>query len=51
VFAATFRMTGPREEPNIAINPVATLAPGFLRNLFGVFGTAGRETPPREESR
>jgi len=51
VFAATFRMTGPREEPNIAINPVATLAPGFLRNLFGIFGTAGRETPAREQSR
>jgi hypothetical protein len=51
VFAATFRMTGPREEPNVAINPVATLAPGFLRNLFGIFGTAGREAPAREESR
>jgi hypothetical protein len=51
VFAATFRMTGPREDPNIAINPISTLAPGFLRNLFGIFGTAGREAPVREESR
>jgi AsmA-like C-terminal region len=51
VFAATFRMTGPREDPNIAINPISTLAPGFLRNLFGIFGTAGREAPAREESR
>lgn len=51
VFAATFQMTGPREEPNISINPISTLAPGFLRNLFGVFGTAGREAPAREESR
>ena len=51
VFAATFRMTGPREDPNIAINPISTLAPGFLRNLFGIFGTAGRDAPVREESR
>ena len=51
VFAATFRMTGPREDPNISINPISTLAPGFLRNLFGIFGTAGREAPIREESR
>jgi hypothetical protein len=50
VFAATFRMTGPREDPNVAINPVATLAPGFLRNLLGIFGTAGRAAPAREES-
>ena len=51
VFAATFRMTGPREDPNISINPISTLAPGFLRNLFGIFGTAGRDAPVREESR
>ncbi len=52
VFAASFRMTGAREDPSVSINPLATLAPGFLRNLFGVFGTAGRAAPaPREESR
>lgn len=46
VFAASFHMTGPREDPNVTINPLATLAPGFLRNLFGIFGTAKRDTLP-----
>ncbi len=45
VFAATFHATGPREDPNISINPLSTLAPGFLRNLFGVFGTAKSTAP------
>ncbi|MBM3566780.1 MAG: DUF3971 domain-containing protein, partial [Alphaproteobacteria bacterium] len=46
VFAATFRMTGPRDDPTVAINPLATLAPGFLRNLFGIFSTSARPTQP-----
>ena len=45
VFAATFHATGPREDPNISINPLSTLAPGFLRNLFGVFGAAKSTAP------
>lgn len=34
LFAATYRVTGTLGEPNIAVNPLSILAPGFLRNLF-----------------
>ena len=34
VFAATYTMTGRWDDPEIAINPLSALAPGFLRNLF-----------------
>lgn len=37
VFAATYTMTGPMEEPVVAVNPLSALAPGFLRNVFGIF--------------
>ena len=37
IFAATYRIEGPLEQPNITVNPLAALAPGFLRNLIGVF--------------
>ena len=36
VFAATYTMTGHRDDPKIAVNPLSALAPGFLRNLFDV---------------
>lgn len=38
VFAATYRVDGTFDEPAVAINPIATLAPGFLRNLFSFLG-------------
>lgn len=37
IFAATYRMTGSLDDPDISVNPLATLAPGFLRGLFGIF--------------
>lgn len=37
VFAATYRMTGSLDDPDISVNPLATLAPGFLRGIFGIF--------------
>ena len=37
VFAATYTMTGPMD------NPLSALTPGFLRNLFGVFSNSGAE--------
>ena len=38
VFAATYRMTGPIEEPMVSVNPLSALAPGILRNVFGIIG-------------
>ena len=37
VFAARFAVDGPIDDPNISINPVSALTPGFLRGIFGVF--------------
>jgi hypothetical protein len=37
IFAATYRIEGALEKPDISVNPLAALAPGFLRNLIGVF--------------
>jgi hypothetical protein len=36
LFAATYRVDGPIEDPKIEVNPLSALAPGFLRNLFGL---------------
>jgi hypothetical protein len=37
VFAATYTVTGPTEEPVVSVNPLSALAPGILRNVFGIF--------------
>ena len=39
VFAATYRVQGPLDDPQVSVNPLAALTPGFLRGLFGL-GTA-----------
>ncbi|HTW25662.1 MAG TPA: AsmA-like C-terminal region-containing protein [Acetobacteraceae bacterium] len=38
VFAATYRVRGSLADPAVSVNPLAALAPGFLRGLFGMFG-------------
>jgi uncharacterized protein YhdP len=45
VFAATYRMTGNLDDPDISVNPLATLAPGFLRGLFGIFEGGAPKQP------
>ena len=44
LFAATWRMRGPTQDPTVSVNPLAALTPGFLRGLFG--GSAGQEPAP-----
>ncbi len=34
VFAVTYSVKGPLDDPDIAVNPLAALAPGVLRGLF-----------------
>ncbi|MBU8538641.1 DUF3971 domain-containing protein [Falsiroseomonas tokyonensis] len=36
LFAATFRINGPADDPQVSVNPLAALTPGFLRGLFGI---------------
>ncbi|HXV23780.1 MAG TPA: AsmA-like C-terminal domain-containing protein [Alphaproteobacteria bacterium] len=58
LFAATYRAKGPLDDPEVSVNPLAVLAPGFLRGLFNIFdGNDGKEgeepdftpLPPREQ--
>lgn len=37
VFAARYSMKGKLEDPEISVNPLSILTPGFLRGLFDVF--------------
>lgn len=34
LFAATYAVKGPLGDPDVLVNPLATLAPGFLREIF-----------------
>lgn len=50
MFAVRYAMTGPRDNPEVSVNPLSALAPGFLRNVFGVFdGIEGQSLPPPGE--
>jgi hypothetical protein len=44
-FAVTYTMSGPADAPSIGVNPLAALAPGFLRELFTGL-QAGTLQPP-----
>jgi len=49
LFAATYTASGKLSQPSFSVNPLAALAPGFLRGLFEVFdgsGGAPSEPPP-----
>jgi hypothetical protein len=37
LFAATYSARGPIDDPQVSVNPLAALTPGFLRGLFGIF--------------
>ncbi|MEZ0225860.1 MAG: DUF3971 domain-containing protein [Alphaproteobacteria bacterium] len=34
IIAATYTITGPKEKPDVMVNPLSVLAPGILRKLF-----------------
>jgi uncharacterized protein YhdP len=44
LFAARFSVRGPRDRPDVVINPLSALAPGVLRNIFGIL--EGGPAPP-----
>ena len=46
LLAATFTATGTLGDPQVTVNPLAMLAPGMLRNLFG--SGAPPRAAPRE---
>jgi Protein of unknown function/AsmA-like C-terminal region len=51
LFAAAYKISGPTSDPKTSVNPLSTLAPGFLRNLFGRMGgkSPGDSTPESEK--
>ena len=49
IFSATWHVQGPLSDPGVSVNPLAVLAPGFLRNLF-FLGDGGKSPPPQDES-
>ncbi len=44
IFAATYAVRGERDRPVVTVNPLAALAPGFLRRIFEF----GKVLPPEE---
>lgn len=51
VFAVRYSMSGSREDPDVSVNPLSALTPGFLRNLFGLFDSGGSATAVPEKPR
>ncbi|MGH6933916.1 MAG: AsmA-like C-terminal domain-containing protein, partial [Dongiaceae bacterium] len=45
MFAATYHARGPMADPELSVNPLAALAPGFLRGLFDIL-QGGEPSPP-----
>lgn len=41
LFAATYRVRGALDDPQVNVNPLAALTPGFLRGLFGIGQSGG----------
>lgn len=37
VFAASYSLRGKLDDPDVSVNPLSALTPGFLRGLFGLF--------------
>jgi len=37
VFAASYAVRGPMANPQVSVNPLAALTPGFLRGVFKIF--------------
>jgi AsmA-like C-terminal region len=44
VFGAKFAVRGTLEKPDIIVNPLSILTPGFLRNIFDIFPDSDAES-------
>jgi len=47
VIAAAYTVKGPLDKPDVSVNPVSLLTPGFLRNLFFNNGDSDDSVPPQ----
>ena len=46
LIGANYRVRGPRANPDVSVNPLSALAPGFLRNLFDILESAPDTSVP-----
>ncbi len=45
--AINYHLTGPLADPQVSINPISALTPGFLRGIFNIFQqNKGEDEPP-----
>jgi hypothetical protein len=51
LLAITFRISGLASSPTLSINPLSVIAPGFLRNIFGILDNPNGDQPPPYPSR
>ena len=49
VFGFTYGVDGPLEDPQLTVNPLSALAPGFLRRLFEMGEAEARRAPEADE--
>lgn len=51
VFGFTYSVKGPTSDPEVSVNPLSVLAPGFLRQLFegSSYDPDAKEKPPKKE--
>jgi len=45
MFAVIYHASGPLEQPEISVNPLSALTPGFLRGVFDIFDSSGGAPP------
>ncbi|MGE5505138.1 MAG: AsmA-like C-terminal region-containing protein [Actinomycetota bacterium] len=48
ILAFNYSMKGPSAAPDVMVNPLSVLTPGFLRKMFNIFDT-GNETDARKQ--
>lgn len=49
VFAARYTVQGTQKDPNISVNPLSILTPGFLRGLFDILDGPAKKPEDEEE--
>lgn len=50
LFSTRFSLSGTLDETDVTVNPISTLTPGFLRDIFGIFNRskATEASPPAQ---
>lgn len=49
LFAVNFRVRGSVNKPDVIVNPLSAIAPGFLREVFGVFDSDPKTKREKEQ--